>query len=110
MVFLLLRARFLVRHVPLKRYRHRFFIPQPEHQTELQFSGKELRRFRKIVKFIPVKTTCLMQNIALQDYFKKKNVPFPIYLGLKKDEEGQLLAHAWNPLTRMEPVSYHKIN
>ena len=40
-------------------------------------------------------TTCYTQAIAARLIFKRKNIKSKIFLGMTKDEDGQLLAHAW---------------
>ncbi len=40
-------------------------------------------------------STCLVQAIAAQMMLKIRGIPGTIYMGMAKDREGTLLAHAW---------------
>jgi len=40
-------------------------------------------------------TTCYTQAIAARLILKRKNIHSEIFLGMCKDENGELLAHAW---------------
>ena len=38
---------------------------------------------------------CLAQALAVQLFFKRKNIPAKLYIGVAKENDGQLTAHAW---------------
>lgn len=50
---------------------------------------------KKIDKYAFWTTTCYTQAIAARLIFKRKNIKSQIFLGMTKDKDGQLLAHAW---------------
>ena len=50
---------------------------------------------RKIEKYAFWKTTCYTQAIAARLLLKRKGIKSKIYLGMTKDKNNKLLAHAW---------------
>jgi hypothetical protein len=45
--------------------------------------------------YLPWKSTCLVQAIAAKAMLKRRGVPSTLYLGVAKNGETQLQAHAW---------------
>ena len=43
----------------------------------------------------PWESACLAQAIAGKFMYERRGVPTQLYLGTRKDEQGELVAHAW---------------
>jgi hypothetical protein len=50
---------------------------------------------KAISKHTPWESKCLVQALAAQRMLKKRKINSTLYLGVKKDKENNLLAHAW---------------
>ena len=48
-----------------------------------------------IAKYTPWESKCLVQALTAQKMLKKQGVSTTLYLGVKKDNNNQMLAHAW---------------
>lgn len=48
-----------------------------------------------ISRFTPWESKCLVQALTAQKMMKKRKISTTLYLGVKKDDENQLIAHAW---------------
>jgi hypothetical protein len=46
-------------------------------------------------RYTPWKSKCLAQAIAGKMMLRRRNLSSTLYLGLAKDEQGELTAHAW---------------
>lgn len=46
-------------------------------------------------KYTPWESKCLVQALTVQRMLKEKGISSTIYLGVKKDENNKMLAHAW---------------
>lgn len=46
-------------------------------------------------RYTPWQTRCLVQAMAGKMLLKRRGIPSTLYLGLAKDPDGQLAAHAW---------------
>jgi hypothetical protein len=46
-------------------------------------------------RHVPWESKCLAQVIAVKGMFRLRGIPSTIYLGLAKEEEEKLIAHAW---------------
>lgn len=46
-------------------------------------------------RWVPWQTRCLVRAIAGKMLLKRRGIPSTLYLGLAKDADGQLAAHAW---------------
>ena len=46
-------------------------------------------------RYVPWQTRCLVRAIAGKMLLKRRGIPSTLYLGLAKEEDGQLAAHAW---------------
>lgn len=53
------------------------------------------RAIRTMSKSTPWESKCLVQAYAAKLMLKKRNQPCTVYLGVSKDENGQMIAHAW---------------
>lgn len=56
---------------------------------------KILRVFRKITRHIPIHFSCLEQAFAFVQIIKKYKLPYLLYFGVNKDDNQQIIAHAW---------------
>jgi len=84
----------MIRIFSFKRYlnwlqNHKEDIPSETIVKEVFYT------IRKIDKYAFWTTTCYTQAIAARLIFKRKKIKSEIYLGMTKDENGNLLAHAW---------------
>lgn len=58
--------------------------------------GREIARAVQVAsRYTPWDTKCLAQAIAGKAMLRWRRVPSTLYLGLAKDGEGELEAHAW---------------
>ncbi|HBM16130.1 MAG TPA: lasso peptide biosynthesis B2 protein [Lentisphaeria bacterium] len=62
----------------------------------------DIRTIRKVANIIkiasdrlPWKCNCLPQAIAARHMLKKRNISSTLYLGMSKDKEKKIIAHAW---------------
>lgn len=58
--------------------------------------GQQIARAVQVAsRYTPWETKCLAQAMAGKAMLRLRRVPSTLYLGLAKDEAGQLEAHAW---------------
>jgi hypothetical protein len=104
----LIRAFVIVKCIPTRYYYRYYFSPEKEGhfdiQNTVQPSAMDICLFNKIVKIIPLKITCLMESMAAKSYFKKRNISFPIIIGI--NTKGELNAHAWYKGNPMKPYNH----
>lgn len=48
-----------------------------------------------ISKHTPWESKCLVQALTAQRLLKKRNISSTLYLGIQKDKDNKMLAHAW---------------
>lgn len=86
---------FIIIHtVSFKKYLNWLDNPKENNISEKTLS--ELARvIRQIDKYAFWKTTCYTQAIAARLILKRKKIKSQIFLGMTKDTDGKLLAHAW---------------
>ena len=105
-LFLIIKSYLLVRFVPLRLYCSKYLYLTPV--VDMQPYVSEIRFIRKILNYIPLRITCLMESIVVQLYlFSRFNVKIPICIGIKKDHS--LLAHAWDMDSKNEGYKRLKI-
>lgn len=46
-------------------------------------------------RFTPWESKCLVQALTAQKMLKNKEIQTTLYLGVNKDEDGKMIAHAW---------------
>ena len=60
---------------------------------------REARNVSEIVSIVsrhtPWESKCLVQALAAQKLLKEKEISTTLYLGVKKDKNNNMLAHAW---------------
>jgi hypothetical protein len=50
----------------------------------------------KVSRYTPWESKCLVQALTAQRILKKRGISTTIYLGVKKGENSEMLAHAWS--------------
>ena len=53
------------------------------------------RTVRGVAKYVPWKSLCLDQALAVQQMLARRYIPHTLYLGMAKNSEQQWMAHAW---------------
>lgn len=53
------------------------------------------RAIRTAARYTPWESTCLPQALAACILLRLKQVPYALYLGIKKDGDSSMVAHAW---------------
>jgi hypothetical protein len=81
----------------LKSYYKRFLTNETSTIDLKQRFPEDIRLIKKVKKAIPWKVTCLMECMAISEYFKRYKIYIPISIGLCSGEE--FSAHAWNGTT-----------
>lgn len=92
-LYLYIKAIILVYYIPLNKYKHRFTKKPDNYFLHMPLYSDELSLILKLGKRLPLRITCLIESIVIQDYFKKYNLNVQIYLGVNKTDK--LIAHAW---------------
>lgn len=46
-------------------------------------------------KYTPWESKCLVQALTAQKLMRKKGIPITMYLGVRKNQDGEMKAHAW---------------
>lgn len=81
--------------VPFKTWSKRQKVEFSEHRpadAELVSIRKALQRARR---FNPWKNQCLVMSLSGKSMLNRRKIASELHLGLKKDENGRLVAHAW---------------
>ena len=87
-------AYIIIRVFSFKRYLNWLDNPKNNIKSD-KFTKEVFFTIRKIDKYAFWTTTCYTQAISARLLLKRKSVRSKIYLGMTKDAEGNLLAHAW---------------
>ena len=59
-------------------------------------TAKEIRRLvLQVCNHTPWQSKCLVRAILTQHLLKQRNIPSTLYLGVNKNESGEMQAHAW---------------
>jgi hypothetical protein len=109
-VLCLLKAKVLVRFVPLKYYFKKVFTNNDFAHADLQQYYFQFSLLKKVIRRLPVRTTCLEESMAMQFYFRKFNVELPVILGIRKEDNDKLHAHAWNSFEVYQANNFIRIN
>lgn len=48
-----------------------------------------------VIRFTPWESKCLVQSLTAQKMLRRKGISSTLYLGVKKDENGKMIAHSW---------------
>jgi len=92
-LFMIIKARIMVRYIPLKYYYSRFICTQNDKCLDLQPFREHICLINRVMKAVPWDVTCLMESLVIQSYFKRYFIHVPIYIGVKTGNE--LKAHSW---------------
>jgi len=77
----------------MKYYFNKYCFGPFLEKDELQPYYYEISLIKKMGKYFPLKITCLMESMVIQDYLRKYNIVAPITLGINKSDD--IKAHAW---------------
>jgi len=88
-------AYFMIHIFSFKKYLH--WIKNKTHtQTIDKETVEKVRRtIKRVIRYAFWPTTCYTQAIAARLLLRRKNIKSDIFLGLIKNEKGELTAHAW---------------
>lgn len=86
--------------VPARKLEKRYGIRGEESSMEL--SDRQQRDVCRISRYVnniadrtPWQSKCLVRARVAQYLIKRKGIESTLYLGVSKDEEGNMVAHAW---------------
>lgn len=74
---------------------------------QIQYANRIGRFVQNVCKKTPWKSECFVQSRILSGYLKRKRIPHIIHLGLTKNSDQSLLAHAWIFLGNSTPLDEH---
>ncbi len=98
--FWLIYAFVLARLVPLRWFSRLLGEFKKEVAVEINSRQKELiqmlaKNIRRWKRFLPWKVKCLEEAIAAKKLLEKYKISSTLYLGVDKNTEKELIAHAW---------------
>ena len=98
--FWLIYASVLARAIPLKWFSSLLGDFKKEINIDLDSKQLELilvlkKNIRRIKRILPWKVKCFEEAIAAKKVLEKYKIETTIYLGVAKNEEKSLVAHAW---------------
>ena len=93
-------ARAFILFVPFNKLRKRMGKVKEESPEEVDINTyMEARNVSEIVSIVsrhtPWESKCLVQALTAQKLLKEKEISTTLYLGVKKDRDNNMLAHAW---------------
>lgn len=68
------------------------FVPNPGHKKQLSSVSQAIAI---ISRYTFWESQCLVRAIAGMKMLEKRNIESTLYLGTAKDENGEMIAHAW---------------
>ena len=98
--FWLIYAFILVRLVPLRWFSGLLGEFKKEEVLEINSGEKELiqmlvKNIRRWKRFLPWKVKCFEEAIAAKKVLEKYKINSTLYMGVDKNTEKELIAHAW---------------
>ena len=98
--FWLIYSLILVRLIPLKWFSRILGEFKKELNPELDENKLAIilmtkRNIRRCKRIIPWKVKCFEEAIAAKKVLEKQNIKSTLYLGVNKDKDKNLVAHAW---------------
>ncbi|MCK5028334.1 MAG: lasso peptide biosynthesis B2 protein [Bacteroidales bacterium] len=98
--FWLIYAFVLVRIIPLKWFssvlgEFKKEIEVDVNENQLQLIDVLRKNKRRLKKRLPWKVKCFEEAIAVKKVLEKHQIKSTIYLGVSKDKNSKLIAHAW---------------
>ena len=96
----LIYASVLARAIPLKWFSYLLGDFKKEINIDLDSKQLELilvlkKNIRRIKRILPWKVKCFEEAIAAKKVLEKYNISSTLYLGVDKNKEKELIAHAW---------------
>lgn len=93
-------ARAFILFVPFNKIRKRMGKVKEESSEEVDINTyREARNVSEIVSIVsrhtPWESKCLVQALTAQRLLKEKGISTTLYLGVRKDKNNNMLAHAW---------------
>lgn len=93
-------ARLFILFVPfnkLRKYMGKYKTESAEEVTESEYYNAEKISFivNKAALFTPWESKCLVKALTAQKLLKEEGISTTVYLGIKKDENMKMIAHAW---------------
>lgn len=71
-------------------------------ETPAVSKASDIRRIQQITKAIrvmsrytPWKSTCMVRAVAALKMLEKRGIESTLYMGVARDKQGQMIAHAW---------------
>lgn len=92
--------RILIIFVPFNKLRKRLGNVKEESPDEVDINSYRIARdIRWAVinasRYTPWESKCLIKALTAQRMMRGKGIPTTIYLGVKKNEKNEMVAHAW---------------
>lgn len=92
--------RFKILKIPFNKLKQELGTYNVESPKDIDFKDyKEARKIRNIVthisRYTPWESLCLVQAITVQKMLKRRGIYTTIYLGVNKDKNNDMKAHAW---------------
>jgi hypothetical protein len=99
-LFYLGKSRFLVATRPFKKIVPILGLPDLETNSQTKEEDRQtVYRISKSVRTVaghtPWPSKCLVQVMAAKHMLRRRGIPSTVYLGLSKNEEKEMIAHAW---------------
>jgi hypothetical protein len=87
-------AKIILTVIPFKRILP--LLKQKKQNTQKQINLKSIREsIYRASSATPWHSTCLMQSMAARRMLKRREIPSRMSIGMAKDENGDLVMHAW---------------
>lgn len=92
--------RFCLKIIPFKNFKKHMGVYNEESPINIELiQYKEAKAVKRIIeavsKITPWKSKCLVQALTAKKMMKRRGISTTIYLGIKKDSEETMIAHAW---------------
>lgn len=92
--------RILIKYIPMKYLEKKFGIKgeeSPELVDKDQYKNAVIvgHEVNRIADKTPWESKCLVRALAAQKILYKKKIQTTLYLGVGKDKESKMIAHAW---------------
>lgn len=86
--------------VPFNKYKKRMGNHNNESPKEVDIISYRVARevrwaVTQAARHTPWESKCLVQALTAQRMMKNKRIPTTIYLGVKKNKDNEMIAHAW---------------
>jgi hypothetical protein len=77
----------------LEKASHRSQVPEASRDKRLP--GRIGRAVSSVAAHTPWDSKCLVQSLTAYRMLKQRQYPCDLYLGVAKDDQGKMVAHAW---------------